>query len=258
MILLDLLSAMLIMTECYDLKGVDKMLNNYARTLGVSLIICTLIFGASLVRSRQNQKSLRIVGYANKQFVSDLVKWNLTIQKTSGTGNLSASYKTLSGDVVAFKKYLLDNGLEEKEISIQPLNSFPMYDNYGKISSYNLNQNVFIISGKLETIEKLSLNPEFFAERGLLLQMSNLSYLYTKLPDLKKQLLSDATADALQRAKEVASSAKVRLGKMREAKAGVFQITEPYSTDVSDYGIYNTSTRNKSISVTLSAVFDLR
>jgi uncharacterized protein len=234
------------------------MLNNYARTLGLALIICTLIFGAALVKSRQSQKSLRIVGYANKQFVSDLVKWNLTIQKTAETGNLSASYKALSNDVVEFKKYLLDNGLEDKEISIQPLNSFPMYDNYGKISSYNLNQNVFIISAKLDTIEKLSLNPEFFAERGLLLQQSSLSYLYTKLPDLKKQLLSDATADALQRAKEVASSAKVRLGKMREAKAGVFQITEPYSTDVSDYGIYNTSTRNKSISVTLSAVFDLR
>jgi hypothetical protein len=234
------------------------MLNNYARTLGLSIIICALIFGAALVKSRQSQKSLRIVGYANKQFVSDLVKWNLTIQKTSDTGNLSASYKALSNDVMDFKKYLMDNGLEDKEISIQPLNSYPMYDNYGKISSYNLNQNVFIISAKLDTIEKLSLNPEFFATRGLLLQQSSLSYLYTKLPDLKKQLLSDATADALQRAKEVASSAKVKLGKMREAKAGVFQITEPYSTDVSDSGIYNTSTRNKSISVTLSAVFDLR
>jgi len=236
----------------------DTMLNNYAKILGLSFIITALIFGAFLVKSRQNQKSLRIVGYANKQFVSDLVKWNLTIQKNSETGNLSAGYKTLSNDVNSFKKYLVENGLEESEISIQPINSYPMYDNYGRISSYNLNQNVFIISDKLDKIEQLSLTPDFFAEKGLLLQMSNLSYLYTKLPDLKKQLLSEATKDALERAKEVASSAKVRLGKMREARAGVFQITEPYSTDVSDYGIYNTSTRNKSISVTLSAVFDLR
>jgi len=45
---------------------------------------------------------------------------------------------------------------------------------------------------------------------------------------------------------------------MKEAKAGVFQITEPYSTDVADYGYYNTSTRSKSISVTLTAVFKLK
>ncbi|HOA28933.1 MAG TPA: hypothetical protein PKL34_02770, partial [Candidatus Cloacimonadota bacterium] len=60
------------------------------------------------------------------------------------------------------------------------------------------------------------------------------------------------------RAEEISSSAKTKLGKMREARAGVFQITEPYSTDVSDYGIYNTGTRSKSISVTLTAVFKLK
>jgi hypothetical protein len=48
------------------------------------------------------------------------------------------------------------------------------------------------------------------------------------------------------------------LGKLREARAGVFQITEPYSTEVSDYGIYNTGTKQKSISVTLTAYFNLK
>jgi hypothetical protein len=37
----------------------------------------------------------------------------------------------------------------------------------------------------------------------------------------------------------------------------VFQITEPYSTDVSDYGYYNTDTRTKSISVTVTTKFRL-
>ncbi len=234
------------------------MLNGNSKILGLSFVIGMLLIGIFLVQSKQQQKSLRIVGYASKQFVSDMVKWNLTVQKTSEVEALSSSYKKLAADVNDFKAYLVKNGIPEKEINIQPITSNPMYDNYGHITSYNLNQNVFIISNQLDTIEKLSLNPEFFAEKGLLLQMSNLSYLYTKLPEMKKQLLSEATSDALERAKEVSSSAKVRLGKMREAKAGVFQITEPYSTDVSDYGIYNTSTRNKSISVTISAVFGLK
>jgi uncharacterized protein len=234
------------------------MRNLNAKVIGVSFIIGMLVIGLLLVKSKQEQKSLRIVGYANKQFVSDMVKWNLTVQKTSEINGLGASYKSLSADIAAFKKYLIEKGIPEKEISIQPVNSNPMYDNYGKITSYSLNQNVFIITNQMDNIEKLALNPEFFAERGLLLQMSNLSYLYTKLPDLKKELLSAATKDALERAKEVASSAKVRLGKLNKASAGVFQITEPYSTDVSDYGIYNTSTRNKSISVTITTSFSLK
>lgn len=234
------------------------MLNGYAKILGLSFVIGMLLIGIFLVKSRQDQKSLRIVGYASKQFTSDMVKWNLSVQKTSEIANLSAAYKKLATDINDFKAFLVKNGIPEKEISIQPITSNPMYDNYGHITSYNLNQNVFVITDQLDNIEKLALNPDFFAEKGLLLQMSNLSYLYTKLPDMKKQLLAEATADALERAKEVSTSAKVSLGKMKEARAGVFQITEPYSTDVSDYGIYNTSTRNKSISVTISAVFGLR
>jgi hypothetical protein len=234
------------------------MLNGYARILGLSFIIGMLLIGAFLVKSKQETKTLRIVGYANKQFVSDLVKWNLTVQKTSDIEGLKSAYKSLASDIVAFKQFLITNGIPEKEISIQPVTSNPMYDNQGRISSYNLNQNIFVITNQLDKIEKLALNPDFFADRGLLLQMSNLSYLYTKLPDMKKKLLADATADALERAKEVASAAKVKLSKLREAKAGVFQITEPYSTDVSDYGIYNTNTRDKSISVTISAVFELK
>ncbi|HQB98599.1 MAG TPA: SIMPL domain-containing protein, partial [Candidatus Cloacimonadota bacterium] len=61
-------------------------------------------------------------------------------------------------------------------------------------------------------------------------QNSRLEYLYTKLPDLKKELLAAATEDALARAKEISGSANSKLGKMREARAGVFQITEPFST----------------------------
>jgi hypothetical protein len=38
----------------------------------------------------------------------------------------------------------------------------------------------------------------------------------------------------------------------------VFQITEPYSTEVSSLGIYDTSTRKKQISVTASAVFAIK
>jgi len=226
--------------------------------LGISFIAGMLIIGLFLVKSRQEPKTLRIVGYASKQFVSDLVKWNLSVQKNSEVNGLSSSYKSLSADVNAFKQHLVKNGIPEKEISIQPATSFPMFDSNGRITSYNLNQNFFVITEKLDKIEELALNPDFFAEKGLLLQMSNLSYLYTKLPELKKKLLADATADALERAKEVSSSGKVKLGKMREAKAGVFQITEPYSTDVSDYGIYNTSTRDKSISVTITTIFSLK
>jgi len=236
------------------------MKSNVPVIIGICFIIGMAVLGGYVATVRQSEKQLRVVGYASKEFDSDLVKWTLGLQRTCEPGGLKAAYTNMGADVSAFKKLLLDNGLTEKEISIQPVTSMPVYSNYdsGNLLSYKLNQSVYVISGKMDALEQLSLNPGFFADRGVLVQTSNLSYLYTKLPDLKKQLLGEATADALNRAKEIAQAAKVRLGKLKDARAGVFQITEPYSTEVSDYGIYNTNTRRKSITVTVTTAFRLK
>jgi hypothetical protein len=236
----------------------DKAASHTWGIMGLSFIIGLSILGAFLVQSRQSETSLRVVGYSSKLFESDLVKWNLTVQRNASPDGLKEGYSRMSADVNAFKAYLVEKGIPEKEINIQPINSFPTHDNYGVLTGYTLNQNVFVLSSDVNKIEDLALNPDFFANRGMLLQNSSLAYLYSKLPELKKQLLSEATKDAVDRAKEISGSAKTKLGKMMQARAGVFQITEPYSTDVSDYGYYNTSTRSKSISVTLTATFSLK
>jgi hypothetical protein len=234
--------------------------NNSSRwgILGLSFIIGLTIFGLFFAQSRKAETSLRVVGYASKLFDSDLVKWNLTLQRNTPRTNLEAGYKAIAQDITAFKEFLLANGIEASAIEIQPVTTSPVYQDYRDLVAYNLNQNIFVLSNDLARMEDIALNSDFLAKRGVLIQRSELQYLYTKLPDLKKQLLAEATQDAVARATEISGSANTKLGKLREARAGVFQITEPYSTDVSDYGIYNTSTKKKSISVTLTGVFNLR
>ncbi len=42
------------------------------------------------------------------------------------------------------------------------------------------------------------------------------------------------------------------------ANVGVFQITEPYSTEISDYGVFDTNTKEKDITVTMNVTFNLK
>jgi hypothetical protein len=99
----------------------------------------------------------------------------------------------MNSDVKAFQNYLEEQGIPDKDQSVQPVTSYTRHDNYGSMTGYTLNQNITIISEDLDKIGELSLNPDFFAERGMVLSNSQLEYLYTKLPELKKQLLSEAT-----------------------------------------------------------------
>lgn len=235
----------------------DKGKHRGVIVASVAFVIGVTVFGSFFLQSRQVDRGLKVTGYSSKLFESDLVKWTLSLQKGASVDGLKDAYNSLSKDVADFKASLIAQGLTEKDINIQPPTSSPVNDTYGNLVSYSVNQTLYILSSDIPKVEKIALDPSFFADRGLLMQQSNLEYLYTKLPELKKQLIAEATADALDRAKEITGSAKSKLGKLKSARAGVFQITEPYSTEVSDYGYYNTSTRSKSISVTVSTEFEL-
>jgi len=107
-------------------------------------------------------------------------------------------------------------------------------------------------------VEKLALNPNVFLKEGISFKESNLNFFSTKTEQLKKALLSKASINARERAEEIVTDTDMKIDKLISARAGVFQITEPYSTDVSSYGVYNANSRHKTIKVTVSSVFCLK
>ena len=72
------------------------------------------------------------------------------------------------------------------------------------------------------------------------------------------EMLAQATKDAKQRAESMVKSTGSHIGVMNSAKMGVFQIVAKDSTDVSDYGIYNTTARDKKINAVVNATFTIK
>ena len=68
-------------------------------------------------------------------------------------------------------------------------------------------------------------------------------------------MLAEATKDAKARAEAIANSTGDRIGPIRSAKTGVFQITPRYSTEVSDSGVYDTTSLEKDITAVVSVSF---
>ncbi|MCI0665701.1 MAG: SIMPL domain-containing protein, partial [Acidobacteria bacterium] len=115
-------------------------------------------------------------------------------------------------------------------------------------------QSILIISPRVAEIEKLAQDPKGIFE-GVVLENSNLEYFHSDLATIKRELLKDAMLDARARADVLASASSVRISRLLNSSVGVFQITEPFSTEVSDYGMYTTSTKQKDITVTVRASF---
>ena len=83
-------------------------------------------------------------------------------------------------------------------------------------------------------------------------------YFYTKLDELKLEMLAKATENAKQRAENMVKATGNKIGFMRNAKMGVFQITPVTSTDVSDWGINDTTSLDKKVMSVVTASFSIQ
>ncbi len=70
-------------------------------------------------------------------------------------------------------------------------------------------------------------------------------------------MLGAATENAKQRAANMAKATGNRIGAIRSAKMGVFQITPVNSNEVADSGVNDTSSWEKKVTAVVSATFGI-
>ncbi len=223
--------------------------------LGLSIVVAALVFGFFFYQTRSSRDYVQVVGAATEGFESDIVKWNITFEENTDLVNMRDGYRRIQEKRDRLVNILKEKGVSEEDININPITTQKRWDREGQIVGYVLSQSLFIISAEVEKIENLALNPDELLDQGIFFQVSSLEYFYSGIDTLKKDLLALATRNARERAAMILQESGHQPGKMIWAQAGVFQIIEPYSTEVQSYGMYNTSSRKKEIKVTVHAQF---
>lgn len=225
--------------------------------IAAGLVIAALVFGVFFKQSRAGPRTLSVTGSASQQFTADVAKWRLTLSRHAADDGQTAGYAQLRADAERLHQRLRELGVPDSGFAVLPPSAQPQWVN-GMRSGYQLQQPVYVISTQPEKLEQIATNPGEFTSTGTALDQSGIEYLFSDITKLKQTLLGAATRDARDRAAEIARSAGAEIGDIVAARAGVFQITEPYSTEVSGMGMYNTSTRRKAITVTVRADFRIQ
>ncbi|HNR65316.1 MAG TPA: SIMPL domain-containing protein [Atribacterota bacterium] len=232
--------------------------NNYTAAfliMGISIVLAALVFGFFFYQTRSSRDYVQVLGAATQGFESDIVKWNLTLEESTDLHNVIDGYRNIQLKRKKLIDILVNKGISNDDININPISSYNRWGREGEMTGYTLNQSLFIISTEIEAIETLALNPDELLDQEIFFQTSSLEYFYSKIDDMKKDLLELATRNARERADMILKESNHKAGKMIWSQAGVFQIIEPYSTEVESYGMYNTASRKKEIKVTVHANF---
>lgn len=232
-------------------------------------VVCVSVSAVfSVIRFIDYKKTVNggitVTGSATKDFDSDLIVWRGSF---SGTAfSTKEAYELLKKDADVIRKYLVDNSVLEDEIVFSAVNIAENYryeysDN-GNIKNmylegYTLRQNVTIQSDNVDNIERISRDITQLIDSGVEFISEAPEYYYTKLDELKLEMIADATENARARAELVAENSKSGVGKLINANLGIFQITAQNSAsdEYSSGGTFNTWSRAKTASVTVKLFY---
>lgn len=242
----------------------EKKITNIviALILAIAMVASAAFISRGLSNIKGKQNTITVTGSAKQQIKSDLVKWTGSFSAQSK--DLKDAYKQLKDSHDKVKEYLTSKGLSEKDLvfsSISTMTNYEMLPNgmqSTKIDSYRLYQTVQITSNDVDGITEISRQATELINQGVQFESYPPQYYYTKIADLKVNMLGLATKDAKDRAEQIAKNTGLKIGNLKSAKMGVFQITAPYSTEVADYGIFDTSSVDKEITAVVNCEFEIK
>lgn len=242
-------------------------MKNYTNTLiiGVSILITAIIGVYALNKKITNREIISVTGLGKKDFVSDLIVWKGGYTRTNL--DLKEAYQKLEKDNEAIKKYLIDEGVDENEIIFSAIEIDQEYEYFydkndyrnKKFIGYRLMQIVQIESKNVNLVEDISRQVTELINLGIEFYSEPPQYYYTKLAELKLEMIASATEDARLRAEKISINSGSKIGKLKNARMGVFQIIAQNSNeDYSWGGSYNTSSKMKTATITMKLEFGIK
>jgi hypothetical protein len=232
---------------------------NAGFALAVALVLSSIVGAWAYTRSKNNEQTVTVTGSARKRIKSDLVIWKSAVSYQAP--QLSEAYKSLSANIPRVKQYLISKGIPENEITISSISSSTLTgkdaqgNDTGQITGYSLRQELEVRSADVYKIEKIAREATELINQGILIESMAPEYQYTKIGDLKIEMLGEAAKDAQVRARQIAASTGSTIGNVRSAKMGVMQITAADSNEVSDSGMNDTSALEKDITAVVNVSF---
>ena len=228
--------------------------------LSLGLVVSSWIWAKAIHEIKQANDVLVVTGSSKRPIRSDYIVLRLSISSQQATAK--DAYQELVRQTERLRTYLKEKQVPDSSITSSSIETATIPEvnagrETGKIVAYRLTQSFVLRSADVERYAELSRQVTELINEGINLVSESPQYLYTQLDKLRVEMVASATKDAKARAEAIASSTNSRVGNVRGARIGVFQITSRNSTDVNDSGIYDTSSIEKDITAVVSVTFSL-
>jgi len=199
--------------------------------LALGLAIAGYFVGQTLYNAKVAVNTAEVKGLAERRVTADRVNWGI-VYKVRGTSReeIPSLYKQAEKNQQIIIDLLKDNGFDESEIQGGVLNYEYMEfrDDSQRLvdQTHTLIGTIGVETGKVELVSKVRSNVNKLIEQGIDILNQAPAYRFTKLNEIKPDMLREATKNARIAAREFAENAGVAVGGIQRARQGSFFVRD--------------------------------
>ena len=191
------------------------------------------LLGKSAIKFKEYERSVTVKGLSEREFDADIVIW--PIQFTQADNNLEDLYSAIEANTLKIRNFLEKNGINSEEISVaSPAITDKSAQQYAANVRpefrYTAIQTVTVYSKRIATVRGIMSSLSELGKEGIVFTggnyQSQTEYLFTRLNEIKPQMIEEATRKAREVAEKFAADSQSTLGKIKRASQGQFSIKD--------------------------------
>lgn len=197
-----------------------------AALIAVGILCLGWFIKAGIDDFANKDRKVTVKGLAEREVPADKVTWSIG---TKVTGNdLPLLYENINLRTTKIKDFLKQNGIEEKEITVNPpsisdLEAREWGDN-NKNFRYIVSTTITVATNKVEQVNKAIFKQAELLKQGVAIDNSDAQYEYASFQQMKPEMMAEAIKNAQKTAAQFAEASECDLGKIVTADQGQFSI----------------------------------
>ena len=198
--------------------------------LSVALVLAGWFVGNGFFRGRAGDRYVTVKGLAERDVEADIGLW--PIRFVVGDDNLGTAQYRIEQSKRAVMYFLKQHGIDSASVALQDMSVVDMqaerYRSGQPGKRFIITQTLMARTSDPKLIMGASQDVGKLVEAGVVLSTGDYgtapTYVFTRLNDLKPEMIAEATKNARQAGEQFAKDSGSKLGKIRRAYQGTFEI----------------------------------
>ncbi len=217
-------------------QGETKRWLASAGVLSLGLVLGGYLLGDGLTRAKSADRSVTVRGLAEKEVTADLATWTIAYSATAS--DLSTAQASIDRDTNSIRAFFRELGFPADALQPTGVN-VSNFTNNG-IPQFTVRQRMSLRSNDIKRAQSAVRRQFDLVKRGVQLEDgSNMAFTFTRLNDIKPQMVAEATRDARSAAEQFARDSNTSVGGIKSATQGYFSV-EARDGDSGGWGVSDT------------------